>query len=446
MLKLFPCIPYYLLLCSSKDKYKAIFQQAPLPPPTWIETFNATTKNIICPQGVGVINNATTWTFDCLVLNVFVPESPVANIPVYVYIHGGGYQYGYANEMNFIEMTKRGVIIVTINYRLGLHGLLCLGTEFAPGNAGMKDQVEALRWVKRNIANFGGNPDTITIGGNSAGSASTEMQMLSPMSNGLFTKAILESGSTLSWALVTLEPLQLAERFANSMGVYTNQSLEGLENYFKSLEDDDMNLSFPRDHKYIGFLPCIESHDLTGVERFLEDRPINIVTEKRFEQRPILSGFTTMEGLLFGYRYDDDASGMIANFSDFLPTDIEFESTYELNEITARIKNYYFQTESPTLAAHIDYYSDVIFAYPQYVAARMYAENSMPVYLYLFSFNGTVNLPSAYSSPIWGPGHIAQTLYVYESVDSIMYQYMTDDDYRTQERLRTIWYNFIVYG
>lgn len=398
----------------------------------------------MCPQGTGAPN--LTRTFDCLLVNVFVPNTQETSFPVYVYIHGGAFQLGYSSQWAVIDMVKRGMIVVNFNYRLGLLGFLCLETEYAPGNAGLKDQAAALQWVKRNIANFGGDPDTITLGGGSAGSGSAELQLLSPMSNGLFTKVIVESGSTLGWDFVTMNPLQVAERFANSKGIYTNYNVEELETYYRTLTDDEMNVAYPEDHRNTGFLPCVETHNLNGVEKFLSERPIDIVREGRYEQRPILTGFTPMEGLLFIYRYDIDSPLMATNFSDFLPSDISFESTEHRNEVANKVKDFYFPTGEITLAGHIDYTTDIIFAYPQYLSARLHANNSMPVYLYLFSFNGTVNLPAVHLSPIWGPGHFAQALYIYDAEQPFLYQNMTENDYLIQERLRTMWHNFIIHG
>lgn len=338
-------------------------------------------------------------------------------------------------------MVKRGIIVVNFNYRLGLHGLLCLGTEYAPGNAGFKDQSAAIKWVKKNIANFGGNPDTITIGGPSAGSGAAELQLLSPMSDGLFTKVILESGSTLGVSAYTTDPIQTAELFANSRGVYTNKNVTELENYFRSLTDDDMNV----ENSTIYFLPCIETHNVTEVEKFLTGHPIDIMKEGRYEKKTVLTGYTTMEGLSLISQFETDAPLIAANFSRFLPADVEFESTEQQNEVVNKVKDLYFPTGEITEAGYVDYYTDIMFTYPQYLSARLQANYSRSIYLYLFSYNGTLNLAPMQTSPIWGPGHIAQSLYIFDTEESIVFEPMTENDYLIQERLRTMWYNFIVY-
>ncbi|MEE1328133.1 MAG: carboxylesterase family protein, partial [Oscillospiraceae bacterium] len=143
-----------------------------------------------------------TYSEDCLFLNVFTPENvqPDAKLPVLVYIHGGGFTGGCGHEKHFdgpVWPTK-GMIGVTINYRLGPMGFVCLPQleEEAghTGNYGLYDQMTAIQWVKDNIAAFGGDPENITIMGQSAGAASVQLQCQSPLTDGLFQKAIMSSG------------------------------------------------------------------------------------------------------------------------------------------------------------------------------------------------------------------------------------------------------------
>ena len=143
-----------------------------------------------------------TYDEDCLFLNVWTPESAKEGdkLPVLIYIHGGGFTGGCGHEKHFdgpVWPTK-GVIGVTLNYRLGLMGFVCLPEleEEAGhcGNYGLYDQMTAIQWVKENIAAFGGDPDNITIMGQSAGGASVQLQCQSPLTDGLFHKAVMSSG------------------------------------------------------------------------------------------------------------------------------------------------------------------------------------------------------------------------------------------------------------
>ena len=138
---------------------------------------------------------------DCLYLNIWAPARNAKNLPVFVWYFGGGLQVGHTAEMEFDgeRIARRGIVVVTVSYRLNAFGFLChpeitAEAPEAPANFGFLDQQFATRWVKRNIAAFGGDPDNITIGGQSAGGMSVCAQMTCPANEGLFQKAIIQSG------------------------------------------------------------------------------------------------------------------------------------------------------------------------------------------------------------------------------------------------------------
>jgi len=154
---------------------------------------------VMCPQVGGATGLLDGSDEDCLQLNVYVPEASRGAedpLPVMVWIHGGGFLSGDGRPESFGPqyLMASGVVVVTINYRLSTLGFLSLGTEEVPGNMGMLDQVAALRWVQENIASFGGDPAKVTIFGQSAGSMSCSYHLYSPISRGLFQRAILQSG------------------------------------------------------------------------------------------------------------------------------------------------------------------------------------------------------------------------------------------------------------
>ena len=147
-----------------------------------------------------------TYSEDCLFLNIFTPDTAKQGdkLPVLIYIHGGGFTGGCGHEMHFDGPVwpAKGVIGVTLNYRLGPMGFVCLPELQAEaghtGNYGLYDQMTAIQWVKDNIAAFGGDPDAITIMGQSAGGMSVQQHCLSPLTKGLFSKAVMCSGGGVS--------------------------------------------------------------------------------------------------------------------------------------------------------------------------------------------------------------------------------------------------------
>ncbi|MGH2645700.1 MAG: carboxylesterase/lipase family protein, partial [Chitinophagaceae bacterium] len=143
---------------------------------------------------------------DCLYLNIWTPaKSDKDSLPVLVYFYGGGFNAGDGSEPRYDgeSMARKGIVTITVNYRLGVFGFLALpaltkeSPHHASGNYGLWDQNAALRWVQKNIILFGGSPKKVTIAGQSAGSMSVSAQMASPLSRGLFSAAIGESGSVL---------------------------------------------------------------------------------------------------------------------------------------------------------------------------------------------------------------------------------------------------------
>lgn len=152
-----------------------------------------------------------TYSEDCLFLNVFTPDTakPGDALPVLLYIHGGGFTGGCGHEKHFDEPVwpGKGVIAVTINYRLGPMGFVCLPQlqeeAGACGNYGLYDQLCAIRWVRENIAAFGGDPEAITIMGQSAGAMSVQQHCLSPLSEGMFRGAVMSSGGGVSGLMKT---------------------------------------------------------------------------------------------------------------------------------------------------------------------------------------------------------------------------------------------------
>src|SRR3954470_9625740 len=187
--------------------------KAPQPAAKWKGNRDATKFGAHCAQGrvfEDMVFQDAAPSEDCLFLNVYTPADAKKNakLPVMFWIHGGGYSGGGSSEPrhNGDFLPLKGVVLVTINYRLGVFGFLVTDelakeNSGSAGNYGLQDMVAALQWVKKNIGGFGGDPANVTIFGESAGSFAVSTLMASPMAQGLFAKGIGESGAAFPSAL-----------------------------------------------------------------------------------------------------------------------------------------------------------------------------------------------------------------------------------------------------
>ncbi|PRC92424.1 carboxylesterase/lipase family protein [Solimicrobium silvestre] len=192
--------------------------QAPQPATAWSTPFAATAFGAPCVQSVSFFGQAST-SEDCLHLNVFAPTGS-GPFPVMVWIHGGALITGEASDYDPTALVNSGVIVVTVDYRLGVLGFLThpalAASNGSAGNYGLMDQQAALKWVQTNISGFGGDPKNVTLFGQSAGGLSTLSQIASPLAAGLFQKAIVESGS------YSLQPLTLTAAETAGQSFATN--------------------------------------------------------------------------------------------------------------------------------------------------------------------------------------------------------------------------------
>lgn len=212
---------------------------------------------------------------DCLYLNVWTPAAgkPEAKLPVIFWIHGGAYMGGYGHEIEFggDAYAKKGVILVTINYRLGMCGFLAHplltaeNNSKGSGNYGLFDQLAALKWVKRNISAFGGNPDNITVMGQSAGAGSVQALISSPLTKGLIQRAIIQSGGGLG-GIISAKSLQEAEKQGSDMwkaaGISTLEEMRA----YPAEKFQEVLMKYMQQQKSFGlpYSPCVDGELLTA--------------------------------------------------------------------------------------------------------------------------------------------------------------------------------------
>lgn len=230
---------------------------------------------------------------DCLYLNVYTPRRNGSSgtgdsYPVMLYIHGGGYEVGTPIISPGDVIPLWGVVLVTIQYRLGPFGFVTTGDSVAPGNYGMLDQIEALRWVQENIKDFGGDPTSVTIFGESAGGASVGLHVLSPCSKGLFHRAIAISGVELSPYAIgsNTTAVEHTRHLAKEIKCPTDESAAIIA-CLRSKEARKLLLQTANVWR-----PVVDGN-------FLPDTPESLRKSGRFNRASLMAGFTSHEGAYF---------------------------------------------------------------------------------------------------------------------------------------------------
>jgi para-nitrobenzyl esterase len=269
----------------------------PQPAPTWQGVRKATAFGAACTQARiydDMVFRDAGPSEDCLYLNVWTPKAlPMAKLPVMVWIHGGGFQSGATSEprQDGEALAHKGVVIVSMNYRLGIFGffshpeLTKESPHHASGNYGLLDQAAALQWVRKNIAAFGGDPDNVTIFGESAGSFSVCALMASPTSKSLIHRAVGESGAFWGRTL-NAKPLAESEqdgaKFAAAIGGDTLEKLRGTPS--QQLLDAVM-----KDHGAFRFGPNTDGY-------FFPESPTQIYAKGNQAHVALLAGWNRDEG------------------------------------------------------------------------------------------------------------------------------------------------------
>ena len=425
--------------------------QAPLPPPKWEGVYKAVEDIHQCPQNTpfGVVG-----TEDCLKMNVYVPVKARKLLPVMVYIHGGAYIIGNGGKMVLGPdfLLKKDVLLVTFNYRLGALGFLCLGMKEAPGNSGLKDQVAALRWVKKNIAAFGGDPDNVTLFGTSAGAASVSLHVTSEATNGLFKQAIMHSGSSLAPWAVSYNPVLVASKIVSLLGYETKEPNE-LYEIFSKLSYRDLVLATA--HIPISQLvlqgallqPCIEKN-FPGVESVLNDLPYNLINRTP-KNIPLMYSTTDREGL---FSIDEDTKETLEAYNkrSVFADNLVFPTRNEELKMSAKVKEYYFGKEAvseKTIMNLSKLYTHLYFEVPATLEAEMLAKTiDAPVYSLYFTYSGGRNFikyQTKYKNEK-GATHADELLYIFSG--NIWPFRVNNKDKIVIDRLTTMLTNFAKYG
>lgn len=348
-----------------------------------------------------------------------------------------------------------------MNYRVEALGFLCLDTEEIPGNAGMKDQVAALRWVKKNIATFGGDHEDITIFGESAGGASSSYHLVSPMSKGLFNKAIVQSGAlTCSWAQ-SFEPRERALKLARKLGCNSEDNKE-LANFFKNVPAVELvgcNLPITQSTKiYELSLAIVDEKRFGDNERFFYGDPVEVLKNGIHEGVKVILGHTTDESLVaFGLNAGLDQFFTQANeFKEFfVPKPIQLNCPMKNQlEVGRKVKEFYFKKElinRENLDQLFRFISWDMFLHGGLLLAKLISEQT-DVFLYKFTCHSERNL----FAHMFGLTELIGEKKVVCHADDLFYLFpaaitKTSVDKNSEaftyiDRVTTLWTNFAKFG
>ncbi|XP_059468276.1 esterase FE4-like [Neocloeon triangulifer] len=425
--------------------------QNPTKPPRWTGDFMAVKEGNECIQK-NVVFPWITGAEDCLYLNVYTPSvHENNNLPVMVWIHGGGFSQGSGGAFLYGPqfLLNHQVVLVTFNYRLGMLGFLNMGTPEISGNYGLKDQVAVLKWVQENIRYFGGNPKLVTIFGESAGAASVHYLLVSPLAKGLFSKAIVQSGSAFNdWANLK-QPRRVSLRAVRNVGCKSKIEIENIN----CLRETDAT-KFVREgvalekleRRIAGFAPSKEhkNAEIPFLNKDPEQLPVADV--------PIMAGMTTHEGMVLFWnkrplRIKDE---MGKNKDYYMPKKLKLvKDSVEFYQVWTEVMKFYKNLSRDYFERYIMLASDVHFGIgvDQMITSLVTNERKSPLYLYQFSYDGSRGINKLLTR-IKRPGacHGDELGYLFNHKVLNIFKPISKQDLRTINIMTTMWTNFAKIG
>lgn len=447
-------IQTYLGIPFAQPPVEELRWKAPQPMEKW-KGLKETKKFGPRPMQTIVFGDMNSWSDgvseDCLYLNVWTPaKRNTEDLPVLVYFFGGGFVAGDGAEprYNGESMAKKGIVAVTVNYRLNVFGFLAhpeLSAEApykASGNYGLLDQLAALKWVKENIAAFGGDPNKVTIAGESAGSIAVSYQMASPLAKGLIAGAIGESGAGIH---PTLAPVSLVEAEKNGAEFVKKTGMSPISD-LRKLPARDIYEIYNEAGRF-GFPIVIDDY-------FLPKTLPEIFNNKEQAQVPLLLGWNSAEipGMAFMQGAPYDEKSYIEKIKAAYPDDHQEVLKLYPHGSTREIE------QSAT-----DLASDRFISYSTWKWFDLHRKNSgQPVYRYLYSklrphlvdqklttglAGGTTSNDSGAKIPeAIGAPHACEIEYCMGNLHLIKEFAWTTDDYKVSEVMQNYFANFIKTG
>lgn len=441
----------------------------PVPVDRWCDVYKAFTMPNACTQtpvvmfgdefkGEAMWVSKSSISEDCLYANVWAPaehshrQTPLT--PVMVWIYGGGFNGG-SSDIDLYDgalmAARNNLIVVSFNYRTGVMGFLDVQTDEAPGNVGLLDQQLALKWVKENIIFFGGNPEQVTIAGESAGSMSVNFHLLSPGSRNLFSRAIMQSGSVYSSKAVLSEEekFRSASRLAEAANCTQSDAKVFPNEIAKCLQKVPagklslLELSLYQVPIKYAFSPTVDGF-------FIPDHPINMVEEGKFKKADLLMGTNENEGTFFlvydfASHFSKDNSSLLTRQQAIDIVRTMFGRALGTKKLELLVNHYFKSVDTNDKASNRDIVGeilgDAIFVCPMNKFGAKMAEQGKRVYYYRF-MHRSKGTPWA---PWMGVMHGAEIEYMFGRAIVNKADYMSEE-HELSMRMMDHWANFVHRG
>ena len=387
-------------------------------------------------------NTPPPMSEDCLFLNLTTLNmAPAKNLPVMVWFHGGSHQTGTASSPTYqsTKLPQQGIVLVTANYRLGPFGYLAhpaLSANDPNGvssNYGILDQIAALRWIQDNIAAFGGDPNNVTIFGESAGAQAVSELMASPLADGLYHKAIMQSG-VYSWHPIGLKRgfrgIPSAEVIGQSFFALNGlATMTASAQELRAISSDAILNAAISDRRFLGaFLPVADGY-------VQPDRVLNLILDEKTAPVPILLGYNADEGSLF-YQWYQRATRMNHEFPSELPARLaRFREVFS-DDSEALIKAYGLDDPERYKSGEADMLGDDSYGVHTRLLADAHAMRELPVYVYQFR-----RTPPRVGQTA-GAHHAAEIPFVFDT----HYLPLNPTGKRLTDTMVAYWTNFAKYG
>ncbi|XP_078045450.1 acetylcholinesterase-like [Augochlora pura] len=429
----------------------------PVPKKSWTNVYDAVEEGGVCPQ-LDFFSEGYMGVEDCLYMNVLTPQVKISNVdnssalkPVMLWIYGGAFYSGYSNISFYGPdfILEQNIVFVSMNYRLGALGFLALGHPDAQGNAGMKDQLLVMKWVQDNIAAFGGDPNQVTIFGESAGGGSVGLHVLSEQSKGLFKQAIQQSGTPLcQWAFHSPDKaFENGRSLASNLG-YDGTTADGIVNFLRGVDVKEMTMKTHQvDFGFLPFRPTIENADLApDGSSFLTVCPIQKYKSGNFSKVPTLLGRNKDEALFFLNYMVGNGSHQEA-IANLIQTSMGISGIVDdvLGAFTGVVFNV---LPDPLIRFVLDIMTNLLFTAPIDLTQQLIAKSNEnnPIYYYMLSYQSQWNMHELVGDTLNGTAHVDDIgcLFNVQILNA-----PTDPNHAFnvfRKKIITLWTNFAKYG